>query len=737
MAVLIGTAATEGFDMVDLNEINFANQDPNGTNSSTQYSWITGNLHDVQVTGSGIANNGTNPTAGTVTQVDIDLSDNNFATPDIVITGVPNASLVTITNTSIDFLNGVFGGDDTMTGTGFADQLKGVGGDDNIDGAAGNDTIFGGTGADTLSGSGGSNELHGDSGNDFLFEDASSGADVIDGGGDDDYVVVATEIAIDSFNGGDGTGDTIDWSGASQDGATFDLAAGTAVDGVFSEVMTNFENLKGTGGDDGISGSGANNLLLGLGGSDTIDGLGGDDTVDGGDGNDSLTDSGGDDSIIGGDGNDVISESSVSGVDTLSGDGGDDLIFVGSTIGADSFAGGAGVDTIDWSTSTQNGGNFNLGAGTAASLLNTETMTGFENLKGTGGADTITGSAASNLLRGLAGNDSIFGAQSADTIQGGDGNDTLDGGTAFDTVDYSDKGGGVNVNVINGVALTGGFINSSGFYQGGTQEDTISNFENIIGTSFADRLIAGSTSAVIDAGGGNDFIFAFSGNDTLRGGSGDDQISTALSSDMLFGESGNDTLNGGTGLDTLDGGADSDTATYADRSGGVNVNLLAGTATTGGALNGAGFYAGGFVEDSLVSVENIIGSNFGDRLVTSNANGRIDAGLGADNISGLNGADTLNGGAGNDTMSGGAGNDTFIFATGSGADRITDMVEGAGVADVINLQGFGASFDTFGEVIAAATQVGGDVVFNFGSGNTLTVVSATVAGFAANDFTFS
>jgi Ca2+-binding RTX toxin-like protein len=735
MAVLNGAAATEGFDMVDLSEINFANQDPNGTNSSTQYSWITGNLHDVQVTGSGIANNGTNPTAGTVTQVDIDLSDNNFAAPDIVITGVNNASLVTITNTSVDFLNGVFGGDDTMTGTGFADQLKGVGGDDSINAGGGGDTVFGGAGNDTIDGQGGDNQINGDNGDDFLFENFSSGADTLNGGTDDDYISVATAIAIDSYDGGDGV-DTIDWTGSDQSGAVFDLAAGTATDGSFSESMTNFENLKGTGGADDISGSGAGNLLIGAGGNDTIDGLGGDDTIDGGAGADSIADAGGDDSINGGDNNDTISEVSAGGTDTISGDAGDDLIFVGSSIGNDSFAGGAGVDTISWISSDQNGGTFNLGTGTAAAGISTETMTGFENLKGTGGADTITGSAASNQLTGLAGADSIFGAQSADTIQGGDGMDTLDGGTAFDTVDYSDKGGGVNVNVINGVALTGGFINSSGFYQGGVQEDTISNFENIIGTSFADRLIAGSTSAVIDAGGGDDFIFAFSGNDTLRGGSGNDQISTNLSTDMLFGESGNDSLNGGTGFDTLDGGADFDTAFYSDRTGAVNINLQNGTAITGGALNGAGTYVGGFVEDSLVSIEFAIGSNFGDRLVAANAGSTIFGGGGADNISGLGGVDALNGGAGNDTIAGGAGNDTFVFSLGSNADRITDFVEGAGVADVINLQGFGASFDTFGEVIAAATQVGGDVVFNFGGGDTLTVVSATIAGFAANDFTF-
>jgi Ca2+-binding RTX toxin-like protein len=236
--------------------------------------------------------------------------------------------------------------------------------------------------------------------------------------------------------------------------------------------------------------------------------------------------------------------------------------------------------------------------------------------------------------------------------------------------------------------------------------------------------------------GGDDLLYTFSGNDTLFGGDGNDFISTAKSTDQLFGENGDDTLNGGTGLDTLNGGANTDTADYSDRTGGVNVNLVNATAITGGALNASGFYSGGFTEDRLVSIEAVFGSNFSDRLVAGNFASRLEGRGGNDNISGLSGADTLIGGAGNDTLGGGSGNDRFEFAGGFGADRITDFVEGAGVADVIRLVGLGAAFDSFAEVIAVATQSGGDVVFNFGGGNTITVASATVAGFAADDFNF-
>jgi Ca2+-binding RTX toxin-like protein len=360
-----------------------------------------------------------------------------------------------------------------------------------------------------------------------------------------------------------------------------------------------------------------------------------------------------------------------------------------------------------------------------------------ETIRGNNSGNNINGLGGADFIHGFGGNDTIFGGTSPDTINGGLGNDTLDGGTAFDTLDYSDRtDGGVNVNVINGVALTGGFINGSGFYQGGVQEDVISNFENIFGTSFRDRLIAGSTSARIEGRNGDDFLFAFSGNDTLLGGEGNDVIESNKSSDQIFGENGNDTLNGGTGLDMIDGGAGTDTADYANREGAVSVNLTTNIAMSAGALNSSGFYAGGFNEDQLVSIEAVFGSDFGDRLVAGNFASRLEGRGGNDNISGLAGNDTLIGGAGNDTLGGGSGNDTFELASGFGADRITDFVEGASVADVIRLVGLGAAFNTFAEVIAVASQSGADVVFNFGGGNTITVLSATVAGFNSNDFSF-
>ncbi len=495
-----------------------------------------------------------------------------------------------------------------------------------------------------------------------------------------------------------------------------------------------------TAGDDNINGTQFGDHLTGGAGFDFINGAEGDDTLDGGADGDFISGWIGADAINGGDGTDFANYGGSDAIliDLLMGlasgghAAGDTLTSIESVIAANGndtlrgddgenyFNGSGGNDTIEG-----RGGFDNIEAGS-----------GNDTVDGGGGDDIIDGEDGADTIRGGDGDDRLNGDSSPDTIQGGLGNDTLDGGTAFDTLDYTEKTGGVNVNVINGVALTGGFVNSAGFYQGGAQEDVISNFENINGSAFADRLIAGSTSARIEGRGGNDYLFTFSGNDTIFGGTGNDFISTAKSSDMLNGEAGDDTLNGGTGLDTLNGGADRDTADYSDRTGAVSVNLTSGTAMNGGALNASGFYVGGFTEDSLVAIENITGSAFGDRLVGSTAASYIIGGAGGDNISTFGGADTIIGGDGNDTAAGGGGNDRFFFSVGNDADTITDFSAGAAVGDVLKFFGFGTALDSFAEVVAASTQVGGDVVINLGGGDSVTLKSLTLATLNANDFEF-
>lgn len=624
-----------------------------------------------------------------------------FVISETIVVGFPtfgfdllSVEFVAFTDTTVELRLGTMSGDAIIASSAFSLIAYGEGGEDTVTGSAAGDTLFGGAGADSLVGGDGSDLFIG-----------GFGSDTMDGGAGADRTSYSDYTSAVLVN----------------------LTQGLATDDFGSiDMISSIETVTGSGFDDTLLGDIAANLLSGLSGNDFIRGEEGVDTLSGGFGDDTLNGGAGFDTLAGSFGFDTADYSDASSgvsVNLFNGT----ATTGGAVDGSGNYVGGSLEDVL---TNIENINGSAFGDRLISGSQNA-------NIGGGDGGDYISALGGRDQLFGDAGADTLLGGANADTLQGGLGNDVIDGGSAFDTVDYSDRmDGGVNVNVINGVALTGGFVNSAGFYQGGAQEDTIVNLENINGTGFADRLIAGSTSARIEGRGGDDYLFTFSGNDTIFGGDGDDLISTANSTDQLFGEAGNDTLNGGTGFDTLNGGTDSDTADYSARTGGVSVNLQTGVGRTAGALNSGGFYVGGFNEDTIVDVENAVGSNFGDRLVALNAGSKL-AGLGGnDNISGLNGADTLIGGAGADTLGGGAGNDIFEFGSGAGADRITDFAEGAGLGDVIRLVGLGASFNEFSEVIAAATEVGADVVFNFGGGNTITVLGATVAGFDSNDFSF-
>ncbi|WLA62321.1 DUF5801 repeats-in-toxin domain-containing protein [Bradyrhizobium diazoefficiens] len=165
-----------------------------------------------------------------------------------------------------------------------------------------------------------------------------------------------------------------------------------------------------------------------------------------------------------------------------------------------------------------------------------------------------------------------------------------------------------------------------------------------------------------------DQIYGTSGKDSLSGHGGDD---------IILGRGGDDVLSGGLGNDTLDGGSGNDTANYLDAGGGVSVDLNITTPQTTG---GAG-------TDTLVSIENLIGSNFGDVLMGD---------VNSNSLSGGAGDDTLTGRGGIDTLAGGTGADKFHYNGPSDAgpglgnpDRILDFALAEGDVFEISAAGFG------------------------------------------------
>jgi len=130
---------------------------------------------------------------------------------------------------------------------------------------------------------------------------------------------------------------------------------------------------------------------------------------------------------------------------------------------------------------------------------------------------------------------------------------------------------------------------------------------------------------------GNDRIMGKSGDDILYGGDGDDELYGAdkpgqplefeVGDDFLYGGAGNDLLVGGAGADHLDGGEGIDTAGYAESPEGVTVNLRDGT--------GSGGHAAG---DTLVDIENVIGSAHDDVFIGNADDNLFDGGAGQDTV---------------------------------------------------------------------------------------------------------
>jgi len=277
----------------------------------------------------------------------------------------------------------------------------------------------------------------------------------------------------------------------------------------------------------------------------------------------------------------------------------------------------------------------------------------------TDGNDDLTGTAGDDVLDGLGGDDTINGLGGDDILIGGLGADALDGGTGNDTASYENSAAGVTV-VIGGGAATGG--EAAG--------DTLTRIENLTGSAQDDTLE------------GNSLV------NILVGGSGADDIRGAGGADVLNGETGDDLLLGEGGADTIDGGTGNDTASYETSNAAVTVRL-AGNVAQGGHAAG----------DTLIRVENLIGSTYEDTLEGNGLANELSGGSSDDTLNGAGGADTLNGDNGNDNLAGGGGADILNGGTGTDTANYNDS-NGAVTVDLDGNIGAGghAAGDTFSSI---------------------------------------
>ncbi|BCM26284.1 calcium-binding protein [Methyloradius palustris] len=572
--------------------------------------------------------------------VTVNLTDNVYNTS----TNSNNITNLLTTPQVGEALNDVFNSVENVTGSAYndliigdaaANYLAGGDGDDTLEGMAGNDTLDGGAGNNTAS---------------YAHAGVVSNVGV--------GVVATLTTLSDVTPTGDAAGD----------------------------VYINIQNLQGSAFNDKLIGDANNNILSGGDGNDTLEGMGGNNTLNGGNGSDTasyahadaavtaslVTNTG---NIAGGLGSDVYSSienlegSSFNDLLTgdvnanlLSGGAGNDTLIGGG--GADTLRGGNGTDTASYATSTS-AVVVNLNDNTEGFVNNTLAVTqvgdalnnqfnSIENVTGSSFDDYLIGNSSANLLNGGDGNDTLEGignsiATGGDTMNGG-----VDTGISNNTVTYLHATAAVNASLTTNTGTITGFAT-----------DTFINIQNLTGSA---------------------------NNDVLTGNN---------SSNILRGGDGNDTLQGLGGSDTLDGGTGTNTANFAAATNGVVVNLDTGNTTVfdGATVNYGtaadapfsqdGIGGGSVGNDTLIRIQNVVGTAYSDSITGSSAANLLQAGAGNDTLEGIAGVvgDTLDGGDGSDTAS-------YANATaGVQASLLANVVYNSVTGNTGTVTGFGQ--DTF------------------------------------------
>ena len=443
-----------------------------------------------------------------------------------------------------------------------------------------------------------------------------------------------------------------------------------------------------------------------------------------------------------------------------------------------SIDGGAATNTI-----AVNGASTAVAitAGAAADAITVNAPTASVNVNAGDGANRVTviGAAGTAAVTSGAGNDVDFVVtpNANETIHSGDGIDwavtgdehagfsaSVDAGLGNDLV-IPGRGagsfdGGVGTNIVAYVTATGPVsvrlpdTGASSLHNGqlGTDDQSLTNFDSVIGGPKGNTIVGNANGNVLAGGVGDDVIDGGLGIDTMTGGGGVDTLSyashdashpvtvtlpaagvtstqsvSATESDTfngfanLTGGGGNDTLtgnaqnnviDGGLGNDTMTGGGGVDTLSYAshDASHPVTVTLPVAGITSTQAVSAT-------ESDTVNGFTNLTGGAGNDALTGNAQNNVIDGGLG------------------NDTMTGGGGVDTLSYASHDASHPVTVTLPAAGTSSTqsvsvtesdtfsgfANLTG-GAGNDTLtgnAQNNVMVGEGGGDVVTGMGGSNQL------------------
>jgi CSLREA domain-containing protein len=274
------------------------------------------------------------------------------------------------------------------------------------------------------------------------------------------------------------------------------------------------------------------------------------------------------------------------------------------------------------------------------------------------GTTSYTGTADDDYFRF----DTEFDAQNFDI------GTTVDGGSGTDEVIFSFR---------SSYATTITVDLDAGFSVDGVTYVTFSSVENV------DLLNTPATqSYTINGTSGANTLAGDSGNDTINGLGGNDILSGGEGTNVLNGGAGNDRLNGSyyTASTTMNGGTGDDTYSILVAGSDTVVELAGeGTDTVESRVS---YTLGANVENlTLASGYNEYGP---DTVLDIDATGNS-----LDNvIIGNSDANVITAGAGNDTLTGNGGGDTYVFASGDGANVITDFDHDL---DTLDFSAFSAS----------------------------------------------
>jgi Ca2+-binding RTX toxin-like protein len=606
-------------------------------------------------------------------------------------------------------------GDDSLSGSAWAETMKG---------GAGDDTIMGDSGNDTLSGDAGNDTLYGDGGGDVYLYKRGDGSDGIydndpgDGGIDTlrfDASIAVTDITVtrDASNlylSIAGTTDQITLGNALASEAyqieRVEFADGTVWNAAELRSKAAYH---GTEGDDGLTGTAGADVFDGGSGNDTLDGSTGSDVYlyKRGDGSDRIIDyDAGDGSV------DVIRfDSSIAVADISVTRDATNLYLniVGTTdqITLDTwplYDGLSIIERIEFSDGTVWSG---------ADILSKAVF------RGTTGDDSLSGTYGDDTFDGGAGSDAITGDPGNDTLSGGTGNDTLDGGPGADVYLYKRGDGSDTINdndwFHDGSIDTLRFDSSIAAADITVTRDASNLYLNIAGTTdqitlggwlsgdtyqierveFADGTVWSNTDlqskAVYHGTEGDDTLYGTAGVDVFSGGAGNDSFDGGTGGDIYLYKRGD-------GLDTIydydmgDGSVDTlrfdssiavtditvtrdASRLYLNISGTTDqITLDSWPLNDGSSVIERVEFADGTVWSGadILSKAVFQGTAGDDGLYGTAVADVMNGGAGDDVIIGGAGDDTLSGDTGNDQLYGDVGSDVYLYKRGDGSDTIYD-----------------------------------------------------------------